>query len=113
MNDHVVHGQRILSITHAVICGHSLEEAEVAFATLCTVDLEAAIHLADLIVLASPSSASLWQAIIDQAANEKPQATGDTDRQSGPAMSADDTRDTADDLAAHMGWLDVEAGGKA
>ncbi len=107
------HGQKILSITHAVVCGQSVEESERAFAALCQVDLEAAIHLADLMVLASPSSAPLWQAIIDHIAKEHPQAPDDIDRQSGPAMSDDDTSDTARALSDHMGWLDVEAGDKA
>lgn len=110
---HVHHRTEILRLAHAVLCGQSLDEAEMAFVKLCTADLEAAIHLADLIVLANPGSAPLWQAIIDHMAKEHPQTTRDIDRQSGVAISADDTRDTAGSLAAHMGWLDVETGGKA
>ena len=110
MTDSLEHGQKILSITHAVICGRSIDSAEMAFATLCKVDLEAAIHLADLLVLASPSSASLWQAIIDHMAKEHPQSEDSDERQSSPAMSAEDTRDTAGGLAEHMGWLDVDQG---
>ncbi len=113
MKDQMEHGNDILRVTHAVICGRSIEEAERAFATLCTVDLEAAIPLADLMVLASPGSASLWQAIIDTRAKEQPQAPSDIDRQAGPALSDNDDSDTARALAAHMGWRDVEAGGRA
>ena len=110
--DPLEHGQKILSITHAVICGRSIDNAEMAFATLRKVDLEAAIHLADLLVLASPDSAPLWQAIIDHMAKEHPQSEDSDERQSGPAMSDDDAQDTARDVAAHLGWRDVEAGSK-
>ncbi len=132
------HGRAILSITHAVICGRSLEEAERAFGVLCRTDLEAAIHLADILVLASPTSAPIWTAIMEHMAMHKEGSEHPTParghvasfddgfcccnvgtgghcstchEKSGPAMSVDDTRDTADDLAAHMGWLDVETGG--
>ena len=110
MIDESDHGSKIMSITHAIICGLSLEEAEQAFSMLCTVDLEAATHLADIMVLASPDSAPIWKSIIDHMAKEHPRMTDD--RESGPAMSADDTRDTAGGLADHMGWLDVETRGK-
>ena len=106
----VEHGHQILSIAHAVICGRDPGSAEMAFSALCTVDLEAAIHLADILVLACPSSAPLWQAIIDHMAKEHPNMPDD--RESGPAMSADDTLDTAGSIADHMGWLDVETMGK-
>lgn len=109
------HGQRILSITHAVICGRSLEEAEVAFGALCMEDLEAAVHLADLLVLASPNSAPIWMAIMKHMAKKHPPEPGssDTDRNDGPDLSDDDTRDTASGLAEHMGWLDVDKGDKS
>ncbi len=113
----IEHGKRILGITHAVICGCSLEEAEVAFGTLCREDLEAAVHLADILVLASPDSAPIWTAIMEHMAKEHPnESLGDpcdADRQAGPAMSDDDTRDTAGGLAEHMGWLDVDKGDKS
>ncbi len=109
----IEHGQKILSITHAIICGRSLEEAEVAFGALCMADLEAAIHLADILVLASPNSAPIWTAIMDHMAKEHPSEPSSTDRQAGPAMSDDDTHDTAGGLAEHMGWLDMDKGDKA
>ena len=110
MIDESDHGSKIMSITHAIICGLSLEEAEQAFSMLCTVDLEAATHLADIMVLASPDSAPIWKSIIDHMAKEHPRMT--EDQESGPAMSAEDTLDTAGNLADHMGWLDVETRGK-
>ena len=121
MMDESDHGSKIMSITHAIICGLSLEEAEQAFSMLCTVDLEAATHLADIMVLASPDSAPIWKSIIDHMAKEHPRTYNEwastqskmtDDRESGPAMSADDTLDTAGNLADHMGWLDVETRGK-
>ena len=98
----------ILLFAHAVLCGRSVDECERAFAGLCKEDLEAAIHLADLLAIALPHTAPLWRAIIDHYSQE-PAAT-DVDRLSGLAMSDNDTRDTAGGLAAHMGWRDVEAG---
>ncbi len=98
----------ILLYAHAVLCGRDMDECERAFAALCKEDLEAGIHLADMLVIALPHTASLWQAIIENYSRES--TATDIDRQSGLAMSQDDTLDTARGLADHMGWRDVEAG---
>ena len=93
----------ILLHTHAVLCGQDIDECERAFAALCKENLEAGIHLADLLVIALPHTASLWEAIIEH--HSQVPASTDIDRQSGLAMSKDDMLDTARGLADHMGWL--------
>lgn len=91
----------ILLFAHAVICGRDLDECERAFAGLCKTDLEAAIHLADMLVLAIPHTAPIWQAIIEHVGQESPT---DIDRQSGLAMGGTDAVDTAGGIADRMGW---------
>ncbi len=109
------HTEKLLPIllhTHAVLCGQDIDECERAFAALCKENLEAGIHLADLLVIALPHTEPLWKAIIIQEKQNRTDGykSTDIDRQSGLAMSKDDTLDTARGLADHMGWRDVEAG---
>lgn len=105
----------ILLFAHAVLCGRDLDECELAFARLCKEDLEAAIHLADMLVLAIPHTAPIWQAIIEYEGEgrtltskewqaKRQMQNGDVDRQSGPAMGGTDAVDTAGGIAERMGW---------
>lgn len=94
----------ILTILHALSTARSLEEAEAAFTAFCAEDLGAAEHMAAVLATAAPNTASLWQTILDWAKEHQAGA----ERPKPFEWEGTDAADTADKLAAHVGWHDME-----
>lgn len=107
--------QRIIDIAFAVLSARGIEEAERAFALLAIEDLRAANGLAVVLCLSMPSSAPLWAAILERAKEQQGAtcalATDEVKRPKPFRWTAKDAADTADELAAHMGWQDMERQG--
>ncbi len=119
-------GQPIVSqLTRTILCAHSVSEMEQAFAALVVADRLAADAFAIVLVCANPSTAPLWQSILDHAEGkyrlqdtqleEINQAFAwltrrEANRESGPSLAECDAVDTARDIAGQMGWHDMERG---
>lgn len=102
---------RIIVLAHATLRANSVAEAERAFAALAHEDLQAAKALAYILIRATPHSASLWAAILNRAWDQEVERNATSMQATKPKSfrwSARDPLDTADELAARMGWRDME-----
>lgn len=97
---------RLMELAHAVLCSDDLREAERAFAALAVEDLDAATHLAIVLVRCIPHTAPIWVAILEGAKQE----VGPNFQREYKAFrwGQRDAMDTADELAPRMGWRDME-----
>ena len=92
--------QRIIDIAFAVLSAHSTEEAVQRLAVLAREDLEAAKGLMVVLCQSMPATRPIWAAALDRAANQEAGIV----RPKPFNWSAADSKNTADELAAHMGW---------
>lgn len=110
--------EAITQLAAIVFSDQSIEVRERAFATLMGAAPDIAGAVATLASLISPNTAPLWQAIMSGPVTECQSRACLCRRVGGrphttptpaPSWGAEDAKDTADGIAALMGWYDVEA----
>jgi hypothetical protein len=102
-----------MRLAEAVLRSGDVEEAERAFAALAAADIHAANDLARVLIRAIPQSGPMWTAILRQAMTSQlvDQYNQEQEQPKPIDWGQTDAADTADGIAARMGWRDVERQG--